>query len=148
MQIIRAIEEYQRAGAYYVRIQAMAKEYHITLRQEFDEIDGPNCHYILALDDDFPVAACRWFEAEPGAAEIGRVVVLPEYRGKHLGEQVMREAEKWIKEAGNRKIILSSRIGFEGFYEKLGYRYNPERQAHHHTFRCTYMEKDLEAEST
>ena len=31
--------------------------------------------------------------------EIGRVVVLPEYRGKHLGVLVMEEAEKWIRKA-------------------------------------------------
>ena len=38
--IIRATETWQQAGAYYVRIQAMAKKHHITLRQEFDEHDG------------------------------------------------------------------------------------------------------------
>ena len=35
MDIIRATEVWQQAGAYYVRIQAMAKKHHITLRQEW-----------------------------------------------------------------------------------------------------------------
>ena len=39
MEIIRATETWQQAGAYYVRIQAMAKKHHITLRQEFDDHD-------------------------------------------------------------------------------------------------------------
>ncbi len=39
MEIIRATETWQQAGAYYVRIQAMAKKHHITLRQEFLIID-------------------------------------------------------------------------------------------------------------
>lgn len=143
-QVIRAEEEYQRAGAYYVRIQAMARAYHITLREEFDGIDGPECHYVLALDDDFPAATCRWFETGSGTVEIGRVVVLPEYRGQHLGTLVMCEAEKWIREEGYEKIVISSRKGCEGFYEKLGFVYNASKKAHSHTFDCVYMEKRID----
>lgn len=141
--VIRAKEEYERAGAYYVRIQAMAKQYGITLREEFDDIDGAGCHYIVILDDFFPVATCRWFEVEPGVTEIGRIVVLPDYRGKHLGELLVTEAEKWIAEAGYQKITLSSREEVVGFYEKLGYSYNENFSAHSHTFQCIYMEKIL-----
>jgi histone acetyltransferase (RNA polymerase elongator complex component) len=36
----------------------------------------------------------------------------------------MSEAERWIRESGYRKIVLSSRVGVEKFYEKLGYGYN------------------------
>ena len=140
-RVLHADEEFQRAGAYYVRIQAMAKAYHITLREEFDEIDGPDCHYVLALDDDFPAATCRWFETGTGTVEIGRVVVLPEYRGMHLGSLVMREAESWIKQDGYQKIVISCRKGCEPFYEKLGYKYNDSFQAHRSTFDCVYMEK-------
>ena len=144
IRTLRATEEYERAGAYYVRIQAMARQYGITLRQEFDEIDGAGCHYIVVLDDEFPVATCRWFETAPGVTEIGRVVVLPEYRGKHLGKLVIEEAEKWIAEEGYRKIAVSSREEAVGFYEKLGYSYNESLAAHSDTFRCVYMEKLLD----
>ena len=143
MEVIRATEEFQRAGAYYVRIQAMARQHHIPLREEFDAIDGPGCRYIVVLDDGFPVATCRWFETAPGEVEIGRVVVLPDYRGRHLAELVMTQAEEWIRECGYRLITLSSRVGVEGLYLKLGYRFNPEREAHSDTFECVYMEKEL-----
>ena len=117
MEVIHATEEFQRAGAYYVRIQAMARQHHIPLREEFDEIDGPGCRYIVVLDEGFPVATCRWFETGEGTVEIGRVVVLPEYRGKHLGALVMEEAEKWIRECGYQKIELSSRVEVTGLYK-------------------------------
>ncbi len=142
-RIIRAEQEHQRAGAYYVRIHAMAKAHGITLREEFDDKDGPRCNYILLLDDEFPVATCRWFEVDSDTAEIGRVVVLPEYRNAGLGKRVMEEAEKWIAGNGYGKIIISSREGVEGFYEKLDYRYNKEGIPHHDTFKCIYMEKEL-----
>ena len=146
MDIIRVTKECERTGAYYVRIAAMMRKYQIPLDAEIDSHDGEKCHYILALDDIYPVATCRWFEvgdAAEGVAEIGRVVVLPEYRGKHLGQAVVAEAEKWMREAGFKKVEISSRVNVAGFYEKMGYRFNENGKAHHDTFECVYMEKVL-----
>ena len=141
MRIIRAATEAERAGVYFVRIQAMQRAHRIPLSEEIDEKDGPECRYILLLDDIFPAAACRWFPVSADAAEIGRVVVLPEYRGRNLGKAVMQAAEQWIAESGFRKAVVNSRRGVEPFYEKLGYRLCPEHPAHSTTFPCVYMEK-------
>ncbi|MBR5754024.1 MAG: N-acetyltransferase, partial [Clostridia bacterium] len=78
MEVLRATETYQQAGAYYVRIQAMAKKHHITLREEFDDHDGPDTKYIVLLDENFPVATARMVPLDDGRMLIGRVVVLPE----------------------------------------------------------------------
>ena len=143
MKIIRVTKESERAGAYYVRMAAMMRKYQIPLDAEIDAHDGENCHYILALDDIYPVATCRWFEVRDGVAEIGRVVVLPEYRGKHLGQVVVAEAEKWMHEVGVKKVEISSRVNVADFYEKMGYRFNESGKAHHDTFECVFMEKEL-----
>ena len=145
LTIIRGSEESLRAGAYYVRIQAMAKEHHISLQKEIDCHDGSFCHYILILDGISPVATCRWFEANPKTAEIGRVVVLPEYRGQGMGRMAVSAAEPWIQENGYGKIILSSRDTAAAFYEKLGYQYNFAYKARSDTFSCIYMEKFIDA---
>ena len=55
IQVMRAVETWQHAGAYYVRIQAMARQYHITLREEFDEHDTPDAKYIVQIGR----ASCR-----------------------------------------------------------------------------------------
>ena len=39
-EVLRADEEWQRAGAYSVRIQGMNRQHHISLREEFDDKDG------------------------------------------------------------------------------------------------------------
>ena len=93
IKVIRATETWQRAGAYYVRIQGMSKQHGITLQREFDEHDTPDTKYILLTDDEFPVATCRLYRLDADSAMLGRVVVLPEYRGKGLGRQVILEAE-------------------------------------------------------
>ena len=143
MKIIRVTKECERAGAYYVRIAAMMRKHQIPLEAEVDSRDGENCNYILALDDIYPVATCRWFAVDAESAEVGRVVVLPEYRGQHLGQAVVAAAEQWMREAGFKKVCISSRVGLEGFYEKMGYHFNENGKAHHDTFQCVYMEKSL-----
>lgn len=143
MEVLRATEEWQRTGAYYVRIQAMVQKHHITLREEFDEHDGNDAKYIVLLDCDFPVATCRWFPISEDTVEIGRVVVLPDYRGKGIGTMLVNEAEKWIVELGYRKIVIGARTGKQGFYEKLGFTAFPDIPVDCTTFECVHMEKQL-----
>ena len=142
IKIIRATETYQQAGAYYVRIQAMAKKHHITLRREFDEHDTPETKYIVVLDDEFPVATARMFSLDDVSVEIGRVVVLPEYRHRGIGSLVIRECEKWAVELNYKKAVVESRDNKTAFYEQLGYVICGEA-ADGETFRCIRMEKDL-----
>lgn len=143
IKVVRAEELWQQAGAYYVRIQAMAKKHHITLRQEFDEHDSPETKYIVLLDEEFPVATCRFFALDEEHAEIGRVVVLPEYREQGLGRKVIEEAEKWLAELGFRTAVVESRIEAVGFYEKLGYKKDVNRVLFGEVFTCIYMEKEI-----
>ena len=142
MKMIRAAETWQQAGAYYVRIQAMAKKHHITLQQEFDDHDGTDTMYIVATDDNFPIATARMYPLDPECVMIGRVVVLPEYRHRGIGTLVVRSCEKWAKDIGYRKAVLESRDNKVPFYVKLGYTVCGEAQEGD-TFCCIRMEKEL-----
>ena len=143
IQVIRARETWQQAGAYYVRIQGMAKQHGITLRREFDEHDTPDTSYIVLTDSDFPVATCRFYPLGGGSAMIGRVVVLPEYRGAGLGRRTVKEAEKWLSELGFEKAVVESRDVAVAFYEKLGYKVTDPDIIHGDTFDCIRMEKSI-----
>ena len=146
--VMRATETWQQAGAYYVRIQGMAKQHNITLRREFDEHDTPDTKYIVLLDGDFPVATARFYPIDGVSAMIGRVVVLPEYRGKGLGEKVVGEAENWLRELGYTTAVVESRDTATGFYEKLGYTVTDSSIIHGDTFDCIRMEKKLRPSGT
>ena len=142
MNIIRATETWQQAGAYYVRIQAMAKKHHITLRAEFDEHDGPGTKYIVITDHDFPIATARMYPLNDHSMMIGRVVVLPEYRHQGMGSMVVTECECWAEELGYDKAVVESRDNKVAFYEKLLYEVVGE-PTNGETFRVIRMEKDL-----
>jgi len=143
MEIIRATTLAHRAGAYYVRIQAMARRHHIAPEQEFDEHDTPETRYIVLMDDYLPVATCRLYPVDDERMMLGRIVVLPEYRGQGLGRLVVGAAEDWAAESGCRKTVLESRQEKVGFYEKLGYTADRGRVIRGETFTCIYMEKTL-----
>lgn len=142
LEIIRASETWQRAGAYYVRIQAMAKKHQIPLRQEFDEHDTPATKYIVVTDHAFPIATARMYPIDQHAMMIGRVVVLPEYRHQGIGTMVVDACEEWAEEMNYAKAVVESRDNKMAFYEQLGYEVRGE-PADGITFRCVRMEKVL-----
>lgn len=143
IEVLRAQEEWQRAGAYSVRIQGMNRQHNISLREEFDEYDCDGTKYIVLLKEGYPIATARFYELSKDTVMIGRVVVLPEYRGNHLGNLVVEEAELWIRELGYTCINIESRTNAIEFYEKLGYSVTDSTVVQSGVFECVKMEKHL-----
>ncbi len=89
--------------------------------EEFDTQDNDSYHLVM-YDNGKPIACCRFFTTErQGVFMLGRFAVRKEYRGKHIGEKVMKEAEKLAKEKGCKVMALSAQLRASGFYEKQGY---------------------------
>lgn len=143
IEILRATQLWQQTGAYSVRIQGMGRQHHISLREEFDEHDGPGTRYIVLLENQYPIATCRFYEMADDTVMVGRVVVLPQYRGNGLGKRTIVEAEQWIRDIGYAKIMLESRVEKVSFYEKLGYIKMSDEVIHGDTFDCIPMIKIL-----
>lgn len=143
IKVLRGEQEWQRAGAYSVRVQGMNRQHHISLREEFDDHDGDGTRYIILLDDEYPMGTCRFYPLDEETVTIGRVVVLEEYRGRELGRLLLQEAEKWIRELGYRYIRIDSRTVAVGFYEKCGYHAADGTVYRSGPFDCTLMVRDL-----
>lgn len=90
--------------------------------EEFDEIDHIALHAVL-FDGDTAVATGRLFPTENSktSMHIGRVAVLPPYRGRGLGAAVLRELEAAARAEGCKEIELSAQTRVSDFYEALGY---------------------------
>lgn len=88
-------------------------------QNEFDEIDQ-NCSHIVLYDREKPIAVCRFFK-ENEMYHIGRVAIVKEYRGKHLGNHILHIAEDEIKKEGGRNITVSAQVRVKEFYAKNGY---------------------------
>lgn len=143
MEIIRATTTAGRAGAYYVRIQAMAQKHQIPLDVEFDEHDTPDTKYVVAVDNYLPIATCRLYAIDDAKVMLGRIVVLLEYRHQGIGSRVVKEAEAWARELGFRSAVVESRDNKIPFYESMGYVADFDRKIVGETFICYMMEKEL-----
>ena len=100
---------------------------------EIDARDfAPSTVHIVAVNNDGEViGAARLLpdtQGEPGASKtfhVGRVAVRPRWRGKGVGEGIMRFAGAVAEESGYRgeavELVLDAQVDAEGFYRRLGY---------------------------
>ena len=91
-------------------------------KDEFDKIDE-TCTHIVLYDEEKPIAICRYFK-EGENYHIGRVAIIKEFRGKHLGNKIMQIAENEIRHKCNESkcvIEVSAQVRVSDFYKKLGY---------------------------
>lgn len=159
MKTIRVKEEWQRAGVYYVRTQAMVLGFNLSLEGEFAD-DSSDGKYILVMDDyGKPLSTNRiHLLPERNLAKIERVATISTARGLGAGAAGILAAEDWIRELGYSHIVITSRKEAEGFYHRLGYitredmnpdtlelkkPSDPVREVRDPRFVCVYMEKQL-----
>ncbi len=159
MEARRVKEEWERAGVYYIRTEAMVQGFDLPLRGEFAD-DTSSSLYILVLDDDGkPLSTNRLhLLPERGFAKIERVATVREARHRGAGRLGIEAAERWARELGYSKIVITSREEAVGFYEKLGYQVrvemnpdtleprraeDPEEEDRDPRFHCLYMEKEF-----
>lgn len=91
-------------------------------QNELDEIDDIAAHLVLYDDKGNPAGVCRVFQSErPEEYILGRLAVVKEQRGKHIGEEIVREAEKYAASKGAKTIKLHAQCQAGIFYEKIGY---------------------------
>lgn len=110
----------------YVRTDAFCFGQNIPIEAEFSH-DEPqtDLHAIVLVEDHKPVAGCRISYPKEGVGKIERVCVVREKQKNGYGSVAIREAEKWLAEAGIKHIVISSQDRAAGFYHKLGYVTNP-----------------------
>ena len=147
MKAVRAVDQWAKAGVYYVRTEAMVLGFGVRLEGEFSE-DAPDSEYVLVLDDNgLPLSTCRInFPEGKDYAKIERVATVSTARAAGAGKLCIQTAEEWIKERGAKKIVIMSRDEVTGFYEKLGYtadRSVPTNKPADKRFITVYMEKTL-----
>lgn len=89
---------------------------------EFDDID-PVAWHLLVYIDGKAVATGRLYPKEGAISTylLGRIAVRSDWRGKHLGEFVVRRLEEFAQMKGAKFLELSAQMQAKGFYEKLGY---------------------------
>ncbi len=67
-----------------------------------------DCVIFLALEKDSVVGECAIRNTGPGRAEIMSIAVLPEFRKKGLGKQLLRKAIQWAEDQNISSVDIGS----------------------------------------
>lgn len=108
------------AEVHEIRDEVFVKEQGFQV--EFDDRDTRCCHGLLT-DKGKALGTCRFFP-DDNDSEIfilGRICVRKDARGSGVGSELVREAEKVIKERGGKEIRLHAQVRAQHFYDLLGY---------------------------
>jgi len=90
-------------------------------KNEFDDLDS-HINHLVMFDNEKPIGTCRfYFDKDKNLWIFGRLAVIKEYRGKHLGEKLLKSAEEYMLESGGSEIWLHAQTYAENFYSKYGY---------------------------
>jgi predicted GNAT family N-acyltransferase len=100
-----------------VREPVFVLEQNVPLALEWDELD-PRCHHVIARDpENRPIGTGRLTPDH----KIGRMAVLREWRGKGVGESLLRTLIEQARELRMPEVTLSAQVNAIGFYEKYGF---------------------------
>lgn len=83
---------------------------------------------IVAYDGEIPVGCAAFKKYDDECAEVKRVFIRREYRGKGISYELMKRLENAAKEQGFRHLILESGdalVAAMSLYKKIGYEVIP-----------------------
>jgi predicted GNAT family N-acyltransferase len=107
-----------RADIEYVRRRVFIEEQRIPEDEEWDAAD-PASRHVLAVDGNRDAVGTG--RLEPGG-KIGRVAVLPQYRGAGVGSGIVSHFVNLAADLGLTQVYLHAQTAALQFYERLGFR--------------------------
>lgn len=106
--------------AHAIRRTVFVDEQDISEAAEFDDLDESARHFVARVGSD-PAGTARVRLLDAETAKIERVAVLPEYRGRGVGESVMRAAHEYARNEDRSRALLHAQARVSAFYESMGY---------------------------
>ncbi|MFO7704961.1 MAG: GNAT family N-acetyltransferase [Halopseudomonas sp.] len=99
-----------------IRQQVFIAEQGVPAALEWDADDHSAVHFLLCAEGE-ALGTARLLDD----GHIGRVAVLPAWRGKGLGERLMREVMAYAQAQGTSTLRLSAQVQAQPFYQRLGF---------------------------
>lgn len=132
---IKRFDELTSTDLYHI-LRARSQVFVVEQRCSYQDIDGADfdCLHLVAFSNETLMGYCRIIPPDhhqtgQSASDdyrqmpaIGRVLVLPEYRGQGLARQVMIEAMAYCKKHYRKKpIVIAAQTYLLDFYASLGF---------------------------
>jgi YbgC/YbaW family acyl-CoA thioester hydrolase len=108
-------------AAQAIRTAVFVQEQQIPADLEWDAADAVAVHALACNRLRAPLATGRLLEHVPGVGKIGRMAVLPAWRGSGVGRQVLDALMQAARERGDREVLLHAQCSAEPFYQRAGF---------------------------
>ncbi|MBW0146547.1 GNAT family N-acetyltransferase [Marinobacter arenosus] len=103
-----------------IRQRVFVEEQNVPPELEWDDTDEIADHYLAVLPDNTPVGVARLFSTLGETGHIGRMAILPGFRGRGIGEALLHHL---ISEAAGHfdELRLSAQEHAISFYQRSGF---------------------------
>ena len=108
------------ARAYGIRRRVFIEEQHVPEEIELDADDALAFHALATVDGN-AIGCGRMLDHGDGEVKIGRMAVVPEFRGTGVGRDILRFLIDRARARGLRRAFLHAQLTAEGFYLKEGF---------------------------
>ena len=116
---------------------------------QFNKIDKIR-HVVVAYENELAVGCGAFREYEPNVAEIKRMFVRPENRGRGIAGQILAELETWARELNYSECVLETGVKQPEairLYQKSGYEKIPSYGQYLNVENSVCMKKTLRNDS-
>lgn len=103
-----------------IREAVFINEQNIPPEQEWDELDSSSTHF-LAIDGQYTMGTARLTKETEDCARISRVAVMKDWRGLHIGEELLKATINEAIKQGFITITLSAQKHATKFYKHFGF---------------------------
>lgn len=116
-------DDERMSAARAVRFVVFVDEQRVPAEEEIDEHDRTDgdARHALIRDGVKPVAAGRYYRIAGTTAQVGRMAVLAEYRGRRLGRQLLDALIDDARRRGFARVALNAQDHAVTFYAKAGF---------------------------
>ncbi|MBY6202914.1 GNAT family N-acetyltransferase [Maritalea mobilis] len=120
MQISLARTNSARQACFDIRRAVFIDEQRIPEAEEWDAFDDSCTHVLASAPSGQPAGTARII-GKGDMAKIGRVAVLPEFRGTGLGRDLVQFCLQHARQSGFAGAELEAQLYAIPFYERLGF---------------------------
>ena len=106
---------------YYYRVQT----YIVAQKRIYQGVDRIDlrAYHLYAINQNHQLVAYARFFTSGDNISFGRVLVIPEFRGKGFGQSLIQHLLMNIKKVyGRQRIVIMSQYDKRNFYKKFGFR--------------------------
>lgn len=100
-----------------VRTRVFVEEQAVPEDLEWDDDDARALHLLAVDAESRPIGTARLLDS----GQIGRMAVLPEWRGRGVGSALLKEALRIAAESGFPTLFLNAQTSALPFYARMGF---------------------------